>query len=100
MLHRIPAKPPSLHTRESKLVTMVEIDQILLAERNLNRNNCQPLLQRFGTLADAERVSVFKNQVDSDGAWRTSLIAEWCAETRMAQLGNPQLENVPFSGEA
>jgi two-component system cell cycle sensor histidine kinase/response regulator CckA len=97
MLHRIPEKALSLHKRESKLVTMVEIDQILLAERNLNRNNCQPLLQRFGTLADAERVSVFKNQVDSDGTLRTSLIAEWCAETRMAQLGNPQLENVPFS---
>lgn len=97
MLHRIPAKAPSLQRRESKLVTMVEIDQILLAERDLNRKNCQPLLQHFGTLADAERVSVFKNQADSDGVLRTSLIAEWCTETQMAQLGNPQLENVPYS---
>jgi PAS domain S-box-containing protein len=58
----------------------------------------QSTLEIIGLAAGVDRSYVFQNHDDPDTGERlASQRYEWCASTAAAQIGNPELQNVPFS---
>ncbi|MEW5870295.1 MAG: PAS domain S-box protein [Chloroflexota bacterium] len=56
----------------------------------------QEVLERLGQAADASRVYVFENMLNSDGQLCSNQIYEWAAAGIEAQIDNPSLQGVPY----
>lgn len=56
----------------------------------------QTMLEQLGQAVNVSRVYLFENHTDAQGTLLTSQRYEWVADGIEAQLGNPDLENLPL----
>jgi two-component system, cell cycle sensor histidine kinase and response regulator CckA len=57
----------------------------------------QQFLEALGPASGASRVYIFLNSRDDQGELRASQVAEWCAPDITPQIGNPELQQLPYA---
>jgi len=81
--------------REANLATLVRIQQHLL-DPGWEDDNYADILEKLGRIADVSRSYMFENSRDPGGHLLMSQTAEWCAPGIEPQIGNPELQNLPY----
>ena len=84
-----------LEKREYYLAALVNIQRQLLATKG-HHHYYQAVLEHLGVVAGASRVYLFENHWDTAGNMLMSQRAEWCANGILAEIDNPQLQNMPY----
>ena len=86
-----------LAIRERFLAALVEIQMVLLSVDNPDLVHEQ-ILKVLGEASGVDRAYLFINHEDEDGKLVTSQMAEWAGENITAQIDNPNLQNMPYTG--
>ncbi len=86
-----------LAIRERFLAALVEIQMVLLSVDNPDLVYEQ-ILELLGEASGADRAYLFFNHKDETGNLVTSQRAEWSSQNITAQIDNPNLQNMSYSG--
>ncbi len=84
-----------LKKRERYLAALVDIQRQLLATKG-HHHYYQAVLETLGAISEASRVYLFENHWDTAGNMLMSQRAEWCAEGILAEIDNPDLQNMSY----
>ncbi len=91
----IKKKEEEILKREKFLEILVEIQKSLIFLNDL-KEFYNYMVEKLGKLSEASRCYVFENSISEDGKILMSQIAEWCSEGVTPQIGNPELQNLPY----
>lgn len=86
----------ALRRREAVLSAMVHATGQLLKSVADWERGTRELLRRVGEASNVSRVYIFENETLEDGELVTSQRFEWVAEDVTPQIGNPDLQRLPF----
>lgn len=81
--------------KENILAATAKSAQLLLDSQDW-RNNINELLALLGTATNASHAYLFENHQDRNGQPVTSQKYEWVAEGEIAEIDNPDYQNVPL----
>jgi PAS domain S-box-containing protein len=83
--------------RKDAILQVVNFAAERFLETTTWEDHIQDILARLGFAAEVSRVYIFENQIESDGTFTASQRYEWCAAGTVSEIGNPGLQNTPYS---
>jgi PAS domain S-box-containing protein len=85
----------TLQRHDAIMEAIGAIAEMFLQTANI-KENIVAMLERLGNAAKVSRVYIFENEVGDDGSLLMSQRYEWVAPGTLTQIGNPDLQHLPY----
>jgi len=85
----------TLQRHDAIMESIGAIAEMFLQTANIEQN-IVAMLERLGNAAKVNRVYIFENEIAADGSLLMSQRYEWVAPGTLPQIGNPDLQHLPY----